>query len=306
MMPVRPLPPALAEKARIELGEDPKRLEENIWQMKQWVSKQPHLRARTDDQWLAAFLRGCKHRLEQTKTKMDLYYSLRSTAPYLYSVKHFDPKFIEIINLGTTLILPKTKNPADPRVILYRIGQYNTKDYTLLDVIAVLGLMEQICFMEDDNLVVSGTINVVDLGGTRWSHFTQTSIRQLKYLIQANQDAMPIRIKSIHFLNTPMFFETFFNISKRFLNEKTKNRLWMHNRNIDALHEHVSKEILPKEYGGSGDSIPEIIAYWKNKVRSYNSFLEEDLKYGTDESKRPDKSAKIEAVNEPFSRLELD
>lgn len=54
----------------------------------------------TDDQWLAAFLRGCKHRIEQSKAKIDLYYSLRSTAPYLYNVKHFEPRFMDIINLG--------------------------------------------------------------------------------------------------------------------------------------------------------------------------------------------------------------
>lgn len=46
-MPVRPLAPALAEKARIELGEEPELLEENIRHLKQWILKQPHLRART-------------------------------------------------------------------------------------------------------------------------------------------------------------------------------------------------------------------------------------------------------------------
>ncbi|XP_039763229.1 uncharacterized protein LOC120636037 [Pararge aegeria] len=303
-MLVRPLSPALAEKARIELSEDPKRLEENIRHLKQWISKQPHLRARTDEQWLAAFLRGCKHRLEQTKAKIDLYYSFRSKAPYLYSIKYNEPKFMDIMNLGAVLILPKTHKPADPRVILYRIGQYDTKEYSAIEVMAVLGLLEQICFMEDDNLVVSGTVNVIDLAGTRWTHFTQTPIRQLKNLIQANQDAMPIRIKSVHFLNAPLVFSTFFNICKRFLSEKTKSRIMVHSKSNEALHQFVPKEILPQEYGGTGDSIQQSIAYWKEKVRKYNSFLEEDLKYGCDESKRPAKTQQITTVEEPFRRLE--
>lgn len=46
-MPLRPLTPALAEKARLELNEDPKKLEEYIRHLKQWIQKQPHLRART-------------------------------------------------------------------------------------------------------------------------------------------------------------------------------------------------------------------------------------------------------------------
>lgn len=46
-MPVRPLHPELQEKARLELGEDPETLEENIHHLKQWILKQPHLKART-------------------------------------------------------------------------------------------------------------------------------------------------------------------------------------------------------------------------------------------------------------------
>lgn len=46
-MPVRPLSPELAEKARVELGEDPKKLEDGIAHLKEWIPKQPHLRART-------------------------------------------------------------------------------------------------------------------------------------------------------------------------------------------------------------------------------------------------------------------
>ncbi|XP_046961157.1 clavesin-2-like isoform X3 [Vanessa cardui] len=267
-MPVRPLPPALAEKARLELNETPKVLEESIRHLKQWISTQPHLRVRTDDQWLAAFLRGCKFRLDQTKIKLDLYFSFRSTAPYLYSVKYYEPKFMDIINTGATVILPKTKNPADPRVILYRIGKIDLKKYTIIDILSVLVLQEQICLMEDDNFVVAGTVNVVDLDGARLGHYTQTSIKQLRNLIAANQ-------------------------------------IIVHTKNLESFYESVPKEILPEEYGGTGDSIQDCIDHWKNKMRDYSSFFEDDLKYGSDESKRPGKSEPA-VINDPFRRLELD
>lgn len=48
-MPVRPLTPELAEKARLELNEDPKRIESDLQHLKEWIAKQPHLRARTGD-----------------------------------------------------------------------------------------------------------------------------------------------------------------------------------------------------------------------------------------------------------------
>lgn len=46
-MSVRPLTPGLAEKARLELNEDPKRLPSDLQHIRDWIAKQPHLKART-------------------------------------------------------------------------------------------------------------------------------------------------------------------------------------------------------------------------------------------------------------------
>ncbi|CAG9784535.1 unnamed protein product [Diatraea saccharalis] len=99
-MPVRPLPHELLEQARDELNEDHKRLEDGIQHLKEWISKQSYLRARTEDQWLATFLRGCKHSIERAKEKIDMYYSLRATATDLFSFRHTDPKFMELLRSG--------------------------------------------------------------------------------------------------------------------------------------------------------------------------------------------------------------
>lgn len=46
-MSIRELPPALAEKARVELNEDPSRLQNDLQAIKDWLAKQPHINART-------------------------------------------------------------------------------------------------------------------------------------------------------------------------------------------------------------------------------------------------------------------
>lgn len=48
-------------------------------------------------------------------------------------------------------------------------------------------------------------------------------------------------------------------IDKSFMFSHFISQLMVHNKNIESLHEHVPKEILPEEYGGSGDSIQENI-----------------------------------------------
>lgn len=45
-MQIRTLIPELAKKAQDELNEDPKRIQSDVQHIKDWLSKQPHLRAR--------------------------------------------------------------------------------------------------------------------------------------------------------------------------------------------------------------------------------------------------------------------
>lgn len=49
--------------------------------------------------------------------------------------------------------------------------------------------------------------------------------------------------------------------------------------------------------------------YWKSKVENYHAFLHEDLQFGVDESKRPDKTMNgkdVFGIDGSFRRLEVD
>ncbi|XP_063529629.1 uncharacterized protein LOC134740905 [Cydia strobilella] len=291
-MPVRPLSPELQEKARVELGEDPQRLQDGIQHLKEWLAKQPHLNARTDDQWLAAFLRGSKFSLERAKEKLDLHYSVRAIAPELFRVHHRDPKFKEIIKNGTFAILPKLASPTAPRVVIMRAGHYDPNKISIVDIMSTVSVIVKILYMEDDSYMVSGAVSVMDLEGSTMAHFGQMTPSLMKKVTVTNQvcyDAAPVRIKGAHYLNTPSFFESVFNLMKTFINEKLKQRIHVHNKDYEGLYKHVPKEILPAEYGGNSGTIQEINEYWIQKVEEYGTWLDEDLQYGSDEGKRPGK-----------------
>ncbi|XP_026324459.1 retinol-binding protein pinta-like [Hyposmocoma kahamanoa] len=302
-MTIRPLPSELAEKARNELNEDPKRLKHDLQNLKDWIAKQPHLRARTDDQWLLAFLRGCKFSLERTKEKIDLYYSCRSTAPDFYRIKHTDPKFYEILEMGTILIPPNVKSNAAsvsaPQATIVQPGTYDPAKYSIADIISVGHILEKILLMEYDNAIVTGTQTILDLDGVTIGHFLQMTPSVIKKMVVTTQNALPLRVKGNHYLNTPVGFETIFNAIKALLSEKNHNRLYVYNNNYEEMYKYVPKDVLPAEYGGNGGTTKEIIDYWKKKVEEYSSWLEDDEKYGTDESKRPGKPKTAEPSYTP-------
>jgi hypothetical protein len=83
MAKIRPLTPELQKKAKEELFEEPERIEKDIEAFREWITKSKHLKGRTDDQFLVAFLRGCKFSLEKAKQKYDLFYTLKTHIPEL-------------------------------------------------------------------------------------------------------------------------------------------------------------------------------------------------------------------------------
>lgn len=100
MSKIRPLSDKLAINAQKELGEVPDRIDEDIAMLREWISKQPHLKARTDDQLLVAFLRGCKYSLEKAKQKIDSFYAMRNAVPELYKNRFVDDRAIDILRQG--------------------------------------------------------------------------------------------------------------------------------------------------------------------------------------------------------------
>lgn len=98
---VRALTPALAALSARELNETPEQLEKDLKGLKEWIQHSPHLHARTDDQFLVAFLRGCKFSLERAKQKFDLYYTVRTNMPeVMWNRDPLNERLQIIIRLG--------------------------------------------------------------------------------------------------------------------------------------------------------------------------------------------------------------
>jgi hypothetical protein len=98
---IRPLNKGLTHIAQYELKEAPERLPSDLQAIKDWLKKNPHLNACTDDQFLVAFLRGCKYSLEKVKEKLNAYYTMRTSIPEI--MENRDPlheKTLRLLKLG--------------------------------------------------------------------------------------------------------------------------------------------------------------------------------------------------------------
>jgi hypothetical protein len=223
---IRPLTSGLQAIAKEQLHEEPEKIGENLEAFREWINKSPHLRSRTDDQFLVTFLRGCKFSLERAKQKLDMFYTLRTHIPELLDGRDpHDEKLAEIVKLGVGLPLPLTENPNSPRLMLIRPGAYDAHKFTIQEVMKVSTMVNDILMIEDDNMIVAGQIGVIDLSGVTLAHFMQMQPAFVKKMTMLMQDATPIRQKGIHYINAPKGFEQLFNLFKSFMNEKMKSRV---------------------------------------------------------------------------------
>ena len=64
------------------------------------------------------------------------------------------------------------------------------------------------------------------------------------------QTSFPLWFRSIHIVNAPKMFMVAFGIVKPFMAEYVQKNIHFHS-NYQELHEHVNKEVLPEELGGT-------------------------------------------------------
>lgn len=112
---------ALRNKAKYELNEDQDKIDKYLRAFKKWIQNTPHLNARTDDQFLVTFLRGCKYNLKRAQNMLEMYYTVRVALPEIMLGR--DPKnqrVLDVLRLGVGLPLPLTETPGSARVLLIR------------------------------------------------------------------------------------------------------------------------------------------------------------------------------------------
>ncbi|XP_067627410.1 alpha-tocopherol transfer protein-like [Eurosta solidaginis] len=308
MSNIRPLTPLLAKRAQEELGEVPERIDADIQQLREWIQKQPHLTARTDDQFLVAFLRGCKYSIEKAKHKLDNYYATRAAVPELYKNRFVNDAAIEILRSGVYLPLPKPVSPDGPRIHIARYGVFDINKYSLSDVLKVRTMLSEIQFREDDNAIVMGFMEVIDFKGLTASHVLHFNVVLVKKLVVLGDKAFPYRPKGLHFINVPSSCEKALNIAKSLLSDKIKQRFHVHS-DFESLYKYIPKECLPAECGGSNGTIETGTKEWEKKLLSYKDYFVEEAKYGTNEKLRrgrPVDSESLFGIDGSFRKLDID
>ncbi|XP_077990750.1 alpha-tocopherol transfer protein-like [Glandiceps talaboti] len=263
------------DKAKRELSEDPNTRQQQLDKLRKLFDRRPDIKFRLDDAFLIRYLRCKKFEPERAFKTLVHYYEVRRDYKDIFL--NFVPSAVEdAMRMKVHYISPGCDNDGR-RVFIFRPGQINTEKLDLLPAIrTTVMFMEKL--LEDEETQVNGVVVIGDFGNMTMAHATSLGPNTARKIADVIQNALPLRMKALHYVNQPKFFDAMFSLFKPFFGEKLKKRLHFHGDEYGTLHEYIPSRLLPAEYGGA---IPEFSNQkWNEALLASEDAFIENNKYG--------------------------
>jgi len=95
---------------------------------------------------------------------------------------------------------------------------------------------------------------VIDTKGLSWRHIVKIPIGIAGKMLKFLEVGLPIRLKAIHVLNAGSATQMIMKMVTRFANQELLEKIILHPVGSDDIFNHISRNELPEEVGGSGKS----------------------------------------------------
>lgn len=281
MANIRPLVPELAEVARVQLNENEATVSSTVEALRTWINEQPYLEARTDDQFLVAFLRFCHWDLEDAKKRITFYYTYKTNERELLKSRQVDDKLMELARSGIFCTLPNPIGPGGPRIHYTRMGHIDTSKYSVSDIFRFHAFRAEIEINTDDNWNIAGVVEIIDFTKIPYSLLLQFDSGMFRRMNAFLEHGIPTNLVATHIVNASRETQFVLGLVRNVM--KQKELLHIHS-NVESLQKTIGKEYLPEEMGGQNGVLNDGISRYENQLASFSPYFKEDERYGVDET----------------------
>ncbi|KAM4552575.1 alpha-tocopherol transfer protein [Odontesthes bonariensis] len=256
------------------------------------------------DSFLIKFLRARDFDVALSLKLLLNYLQWRKESPEISSCLS-PSSVLGLLNTSYHAVLPQ-RDHTGSRILIYRIGQWNPKEWSAFHVFRVSLMTSEIISMERETQR-RGLKAIFDLQGWSLSHALQITPSLTKKISSVLSDSFPLKVRGIHLVNEPMFFRPVYAMIRPFLPDKIKQRVHMHGT---AFHDTLSKfflpHVLPLEYGGEGPGIEEVCQGWTNRLFQSENLLKQISAHPTgDVSTNPGDSLISEVETKQPSNVQI-
>ncbi|XP_011192868.2 alpha-tocopherol transfer protein-like [Zeugodacus cucurbitae] len=282
---MRPLPPELAKIAREELNETPERVQQDLVILRTWIYQQRYLHARTSTDFLIAFLRRCRYSLEQTKKRIDDFFTFHTRFPEIVSNRRVTEKILTINRLGLQYFPEFPRCSDHAAIMITRVGCC-PKRYHMREVMAYTSMAMELIALENDNAAVVGVVQIFDLSDLDVEHAAQLDGGLFRKWWYWMSECSPLRINVTYCLNAPKELQSWLGVLRALRVKMGSNSPMFIVKSLEELYQYIPQKCLPEEYGGTNGHLHECVSYMEDLLKSYRDYFEDEVNYGTIEQLR--------------------
>uniref|UniRef100_A0AAR5QHW1 CRAL/TRIO N-terminal domain-containing protein n=1 Tax=Dendroctonus ponderosae TaxID=77166 RepID=A0AAR5QHW1_DENPD len=162
---------------------DPSNKSSHLNIIKTWLSKQNHLPQNISEVLLNRFLHTCNYSIEQTKNLIELFYTLRSQAPEIFSDR--DPASPEILEIFENFDFIPLRKPSETndKIFIYHIKNPDPAKYHFINALKAFFILADVR-MAIEKEIPDGEIPIFDMTNFTLKHLTKINLPVLrKYMM---------------------------------------------------------------------------------------------------------------------------
>lgn len=221
--------------------------------LSEWWRKQAHFPKTIDEDWLQRILMRNKFRVEQTKQKLEAYFTLRTIHKESFSIDDFHPKSDNFKRfMRSVLLYPSAKTTKEGlRIYIFKFNDPNPDIYEFRFLMKWIYVIAEVLLSYD---FVVGDRVIFDVGDFQMGHFLKINPNDLVKIFALWQEGFSGRIHRMDFVNSPSFINLLTKLVAPLLK---KGKICLHD-SYESLYKDVPKENLPEEMGGTEGKIREL------------------------------------------------
>lgn len=105
-----------------------------------------------------------------------------------------------------------------------------------------------------ENGCSEGYVLIIDTKTLHIGHLPKIGLFTVKNFVYYIQEALPLRLKAVHFINMVPMIERILAMARPFLKKELLEMIHFHT-NVEGLFPFISQRDLPVEYGGDSESL---------------------------------------------------
>lgn len=216
----------------------------------EWVRNQPQF-PEIPDKLLHRFLHSCYYDLDNAKSALELFVSIRNETPELFTNRDpLSPSIQETMKIVKMAVYETTDKK---HIWIWQVNDPGFDRFETLHDSRLFLLTADTWFLTDR--LADDDIVIVDVKDFNYKFITKYNSILGKTISKYQGGAMPMRLKQIHVINTPLIVDKIYSLFKPLLKSDVKEKIHFHTPNSNTLFDYVHKDDLPKDLGGIRDSL---------------------------------------------------